>query len=583
MNLRLTAALSVFAALLALLIVFWDRDGDTARERLEQARRAFRFNPERVDRLMIDSSGVSIECQLKGDQWYLVHPIASRADPVAIERLLGALQELPRGNIILPPRRDPEAYTPYGLDDPRTRISIVEGTATNQILIGRRTPLGDGVYVRQSDHAGLARLQLSLLELIPNSADALRDRSLLSGDAAAIERLDIRSPAGYIQLARNGGGNWRMFQPFTARADTAGVSALIEGLLTCSVSQFVQDGVSDLAPYGLNSQSAVTAVLNTDSGDGSQMLSFGDPLPNAPALVYARMQAENSIYAVPAAVREALLVRPDSLRDRRIPGTEPESIQRVRIEEGESLLEFSRDDEDQWQLESPLRARADSGAIESLLQSWTKVRLTDFESSASTSPPPPFTRTIQIETRDPKRAPVVLHLGRCSENDEAARIQIDGDSAAAMALPSDLLDFSLDPLRYHSRNLALIPPEDIASIQITTPAQTVQLDRNAETGEWTPSVPWLTDLLNTLTPLRADSILSRDAAEAFPDSEWRNPALTLTVQRRGQSGLAFTLVVGAKETDGGTRPAKIRGRDVIFMLSPITLEALTPPPPEETP
>jgi len=582
MNLRLTAALSALAAILGLLILFWDRDGDTARERLEQARRAFRFNPERVDRLRIESNDLSIECELKDGQWMLVYPITSRADPVAIERLLGALQELPRGNIILPPRRNPEAYTPYGLDNPRTRISIIEGTSTNQILIGRRTPLGDGVYVRQSDNTGLARLNLSLLELIPNSADALRDRSLLSGTAAAIERLDIRSPAGYIQLARNENGDWRMFQPFTARADTAAVSALIEQLLTCSVSQFVQDAVSDLAPYGLNSQSAVTAVLNTDSGNGSQMLSFGDPLPNAPTLVYARLQAEQSIYAVPLEVREALLIKPETLRDRRIPGTEPAQAQRVRIEDGETILEFSRDEEDQWQIVVPMRAPADSDAIHELLQRWTKVRLTDFESSVSTSPPPPFSRTIQIETRNSKRHPVLLHVGPCTLEPDATRIQIDGDSAAAMAKPNDLLNFPLDPLRYHTKELATIPADDIASIQITTPTKSIQLDRNPDTGQWTPDVPWLENLLAVLSPLRAERIMPTEEAQAYLDSEWPPARLTLTVQRRGQSGLGFTLIVGEEEGSTGSRPAKIRGRDLVFTLSPITFDALTPPSTEDT-
>ena len=141
--------------------------------------------------------------------------------------MLGALQELPRGDIILPPRRATDAYTPYGLDDPRARIAIIEGTVTNRILIGRHTPLGDGVYVRQSDHAGLARINTSLLDLLPTSADALRDRSLLSGAPAAIERLDIRSPAGYIQLASDESGDWRTFQPFTARADPATVAILV--------------------------------------------------------------------------------------------------------------------------------------------------------------------------------------------------------------------------------------------------------------------------------------------------------------------------------------------------------------------
>ena len=581
MNIRLTAILSLVAVFLGLLIAFWDRDGDTARERLEQARRAFRFNPERVDRLLIESSDLSIECRLKEGRWNLVRPITSRADPVAIERLLGALQELPRGNIILPPRRGPDAYAPYGLDHPRTQIAIIEGTSTNRILIGHRTPLGDGVYVRQSDHAGLARLNLSLLELIPNSADALRDRSLLTGSVASIERLDIRSPAGYIQLARNGNGEWRIFQPFTARADTAVVSALIEELLACHITQFVQDAVSDLAPYGLNSQSAVTAVLNTDSGEGSQMLSFGDPLPNAPSLVYGRLQAEQSIYAVPLGVREALLIRPDTLRDRRIPGMDPESIQRVRVEESETVLEFIRDSEDHWQIEAPLRAPADDKAIQALLHSWTKVRLTDFETSTPTSPPPPLTRTLHITSQNPQEAPVVLYLGSNLAQEGTAHIRIDGESSMAIATPSRLLDFPLDPLLYHTKDLLSIPTDDIIRLTLTTPDQTLQVDRNPASGQWTPDLPWMENLLSTLTPLRAESILPEEAAQAVMKTEWPRPDLTLTIQMRGQSGLGITLLIGPADSPGGVHPAKIRGRDIAFTLSPVTVDLLTPPSPTE--
>ena len=45
MTIRFTGLLALVAAVLGLLIAFWDRDDDTARARLEEARRAFRFNP----------------------------------------------------------------------------------------------------------------------------------------------------------------------------------------------------------------------------------------------------------------------------------------------------------------------------------------------------------------------------------------------------------------------------------------------------------------------------------------------------------------------------------------------------------
>lgn len=577
MNFRLTAILSGLALFLGLLILLWDRDNDTAQERLERARRAFRFNPERVDGLRIESDDLTLECRLRNGHWFLVHPITSRADPVAIERLLGALQELPRGNIILPSRRKDEAYAPYGLQHPRSTISIIEGTATNRILIGRGTPLGDGVYIRQSDHAGIARLDLSLLQLLPGSPDALRDRSLLSGAAADIERLDIRSPAGFIQLARNGDGEWRLFQPFTARADTAAVSKLIDGLMACSVSEFIQDGVSDLAPYGLNSQNAVTVVLNTDSGNSSQMLAFGDPLPNDPGRVYARLQAENSIYAVPLEVRESLLVNPDDLRDRHIPGTDPDNIRSVRIEEAETLLAFSLDDENGWQLTAPIQAPADPAAIRQLLDRWSKVRLSRFEPPVTTSAPPPFIRTIQITPRRTDQPITLLALGHCRTNQEASRIQIDGESAVGIAGPADLLTCPLDPTLYHTHDLISVPEEDILSIRIETPNQAVELSRSPDTGIWTPDVPWLGDLLLALSPLRAETILSQAEARQVPESRWKNPDLTLTAQRSGKSGLGFTLMAAGGESDNDPVLARIRGRDLVFTLSPLTLEALTPP------
>ena len=581
MNFRLTGILALIAAVLGLLILFWDRDEDNDQARLERARRAFRFDPARVDRVLIEASGLAIECRRLDRHWQLVQPLVARADPIAIERLLGALQEIPRGDILLPPRRAPDAYVPYGLDKPFAAISLISGPATNRILVGRRTPLGDGVYVRQSDHAGLARLPMSLLDLIPASAASLRDRSLLTGAPAAIERLDIRTPSGYLQLARDDRGSWRIFQPFTARADAATLAGLVEKLLACSVVRFVQDGASDLSPYGLDNRSAVTAVLNTDSGNGSQMLAFGDALPDDPDLVYARLQAENSIYAVPAGVREALLVRPDDLRDRRIPGLDPDSIRRVRVEEAEAVLEFYQEDGAEWQLAAPLRAPADPEVIDKLLRSWADVRLVAFENPAATNPPPAFSRTLRIVSRDPSAPDAVLRLGPCPQDAAGAGIAIEGDSTVAVAAPRILLDFPLDPLLYQSREILSLPPEDVTGLRIASGGRTLQASRDPATGQWTPGEAAVDPVLAVLASLRAVRLLATSSPDGLP-AEFNSPYLSLIAHLQGQSGLAVTLLVGDELSPGGPRRAVIRGRDLLFSLSPETVQQLLALLPPET-
>ncbi len=579
MGFRLTGILALVAAFLGLLILLWDEDDDTTRARLEQARRAFRFDPARVDRLVIEMEDLAIECRLEGAQWHLVRPLAARADPTAIERLLDALQELPRGDIILPAsRRGDDAYAPYGLDAPRARLSLVEGAATNRILIGRRTPLGDGVYVRQSDHAGLARLDPALLDLLPTSAADLRDRALLAGTPASIDRLDIRGPAGYMQLARNGHGGWRIYQPVSARADSAILAALIEKLLSCSVVQFVQDAASDLSPYGLDSRTAVTAVLNTAGGDGSQMISFGDPLPNDPALVYARLQGENSVCAVPLEVRQALLVKPDDLRDRRIPGLDPASVRAVRIEEAESVLEFQRGPDETWRIVAPLRAPADADAVLAQLRAWNDVRLSAFEPPSD--PAAAWTRTIRIAGDDSNSPPVILRLAPQPGDAASARIFLEGDSVGALAPRAALLDFPLDPLPFRAREILSVPADDVAGVRFTAPGQAFQAERDPATGQWMPAAPWLDGLLSALAPLRADSLVSEEGA-ACPGAGFDAPVLAIEIRLRGQSGLSTTLLVGAEVSPGGPRYALVRGRDLVFTLSPWTVAALTPPPPKE--
>ena len=575
MSFRLTGLLALVAAALALLIAFADRDDETARARLEQTRRAFRFDPARVDGLIVETDGQAIECRYDGRLWRLVRPLAARADPIAIARLLDALQELPRGDVLLPPKRLGNPYAPYGLDAPRAAISIIAGAATNRVLIGRRTPLGDGVYVRQSDQAGLVRLDPALLDLLPAGAEALRDRALLSGAPADIDRLDVRGPAGYLQLARAEHNGWRLYQPFAARADAATVAALVEKLLACSVVQFVQDGVGDLAPYGLDSQSAVAAVLNTDSGDGSQVLVLGDPLPNDPALVYARLQAENSVYAVPQDVRKALLVAPDELRDRHLPGLAPDELRSLRIEAGEAALEFRQEDDGAWRIAVPIRAPADADAVRGLLRAWTDVRLVAFENAATSAPPPAWTREIRLMPRHDRAPAVVLRAAPRPDDTNACLVAVEGEASVAVAAPARLLDFPLDPRPYRARDVLAFAPADVDRIRIASGETTVQIDRDPNTGQWVPAALWIDGLVAALAPLRAESILP--AAAALPPGAFTPPHLVLSVRLRGASGLAATLTIGAETEPGGPRLATLRGRDFVFTLTPWTVAALTPP------
>ncbi len=65
-----------------------------------------------------------------------------------------------------------------------------------------------------------------------------------------------------------------------------------------------------------------------------------------------------------------------------------------------------------------------------------------------------------------------------------------------------------------------------------------------------------------------------------PGMGFQTPFLSLEIRLRGQTGLGVTLQVGAETAPGGPRWAAVRGRDLVFTLSPEALADLLPPGPE---
>ena len=564
-RLRTTLVLALAAALLAFAIRIWERDAVPDAARLRRARSAFRFDPDRATLLSIRTSACDITCRRRGNRWFLVSPFEARADAAAVGRLLGALAEIPRGDIVLPPRHaSREQAVDYGLDIPRARILIAEGSRTNALLVGRRSPLGDGVYVRREGTDGIARISGALLENLPSAPADLRARTLLSGAPGTVTRLELRSPTGYLQLVRAPSGEWRLHQPVAARADPTAVAALLDALFSCSIVQFAQDNVSDFTPYGLQDETTLSVVLTTDLSSPNQLLAFGDPLPSDPDLVYARLQAEPSVYAVPRAARLALARTPADLRARTLPAVDPATLRLLRIEDASgATVELARPDASApWTLSSPVKAPADPAAVDALLRVWNAAAIETFlpppnlQPAPADTPEPDFSRTLVLRLETP--AGIVQHVLRLApEGKDATRIRLEGDSTDCILPGRAFLDLPVDSLPYRSAEVLSVPPSDIASLTLQTPDRPAPLRCVPAPGE--PAPPWADAILRALSPLRAGAILS---ATYVPPTAPPPDATAIVVRHNGATALQTTIVLSPDGT------ACILGTPLLFRLPP---------------
>lgn len=582
---RTTLILAVFAALLAIAIRIGEWDDDSEKSRIMQARSAFRFDPSRATALSIRTDAYDILCERHGSQWIMQAPLQARADNAAIERLLGALSEVPRGEIVLPAHRaETDGYAPYGLDLPRARIWIADGARTNALLIGRRSPLGDGIYVRREGTEGIARTSGAILSRLPGTPADLRSRLLLSGAPGAVSRLEIRGPYGYIQLVRTEAGFWQMLQPIRARADAAVVARILETLYACSIVQFAQDNVTDFTPYGLRDESTLTAMINTDRAGANQILAFGEALPNASPLVYARLQAEASVYAVPGTARDALQLKPEALRARDLPPIPPESLLTIRIEEGGAAIILEKDPATgDWAITSPIRTKADLQTVENIASVWQAATITHFATNTEHLYP----RTLTLRQNTPA-GPIThtLHLSP-DETDTHTLAWLEGETTPFQLAGRALLDLALDPLHYRTRDIIHIPPEDIAALSLSltgSEAPPIRHPAEAATNDAATPPVWLRDLSILLAPLQAAQILQSDYT---PPEKPRKGTLQLAIRHHGQTALHTTLMIEPRAKDG-TATAYLIGSTLRFTLPPETTRILfaplaTPPPSATSP
>lgn len=225
---------------------------------------------------------------------------------------------------------------------------------------------------------------------------------------------------------------------------------------------------------------------------------------------------------------------------------------------------------------NPMQAPADDDAVDSLLRAWGDIRLAAFDGPPSSSNAA-LPRLLWIGMRNAETPPLHVRLGPHPERPDRILLETDDQAAWAVASPSRLLDAPLDPLLYRSRDMLTIPPGDVEEILVATSAKSLRLVRDPATGQWSADAPWADRLLARLAPLRALALMPPDSR---PGMGFQTPFLSLNISLRGQTGLGVTLQVGAETAPGGPRWATVRGRNLVFTLSPETLADLLPPEPE---
>lgn len=593
MNARTNLVLLAATAALAAFILGVERRRESTEGRLDRQRRAFAFAPERVASLRIETSATAIALEREDDRWWLVEPVRAPADVTEIARILHGIHSAPRDAAIPAAGSGGHGVSlrDYGLDRPRARVALSGPDIDLRIEIGEPSALGQ-LYMRSLPGGDLLATGTNLLAILPRSPSVLRSRTLFPPASAEARQFRIRRPGGFVHLARGDGGGWRILQPVPGRADRAAVAGLIDGLMTARIAEFVQDGVTEGAPFGLD-ETAIEVTIDYDRDDvPPATLQVGRAQDRNPDAVYARMAGSDTVFTLPAAVARRLTLPLDDLRDRRLVPMLPEDVGAFAIEKAERRLRIVREGE-MWRIAEPVAAPAEEARVRSFLQEWTGTRIEEFTAGSTTGAVPGaetgtrillYRRTADatasnataIATATNVTPAVALWVRETPLDLTPVRV-VDADGPATVLVRTKAPGyFSPDALRFRDRSILSLPADEIGGLILARAGVEQRIVRGATnefvTAEGDPlPAAAVAARLRLLASLRAASLVAENPAELISYG-LDPPAATLTVTLRGEAGLARSLLFGRTTPEGVL--ATLRGQELVFLLDAATAGAL---------
>ena len=454
--------------------------------------------------------------------------VANRA---AVMRLLDALAYSPVGDTLTfdDVRKLDLVPADFGLAPPAVSIRLGTSGKGDKIgvSLGLKSPSGAEVYAMVQGMMNVFTVPASVMSAVPESSDGLRPLGLLPFEPSLATAVDVRVPdSAFVKLIRTGGA-WTLKSSDSAPALPSAVSSLVGAVADARIQSYVASGsplpLSRLATYGIDPEKSLLVTVY-GPGESSQIV-FGNPVDDS---VYALVQNGSAVVKVPASLRDACSVPPDTFRDTRLFPVAATQVDSFTVSSAAGVCILRRDG-DAWTIESPVVAQADQDRVTSFIQ-----RMLSLDASATSSVPA-----------------------------DAVTVKMCGVSAA---LPSSLL--SAETLAsFHTRKMVALGASEIAKVTVS--------------GADAPSVVWPSvagepipgAVTEALANLNAVSVVNLAASpEELERFGLAKPYRTVAIDLKSSDSIRKNIIVGSAVADG-SRYAMLSGAATVFTLSPSALAA----------
>jgi len=207
------------------------------------------------------------------------------------------------------------------------------------------------------------------------SAAKEKESLLVDVVPADVRKVALKRPDGQIVLEKDDKGVWRLTAPIEAMADASEADGLVSSLAGLRPDRVVEKSAGDLRPYGFPRIEVSLWVKGKDA-PVTVLIGMENPLDKS---VFAKRADDPRLVLLPSTLTTTLEKKAFDLRDKTVFKFDPAEVKKVRVRAKEAAWEAAREAEG-WSFTSPFRALPAKGKLDSLLDSLSNLRATEFVS-----------------------------------------------------------------------------------------------------------------------------------------------------------------------------------------------------------
>ena len=214
------------------------------------------------------------------ERWRLTAPVEGRADRATLNTLLTRLGS-GRAQAFVSEEPSEEDLAAYGLDEPATVLTLWSaGDTAVTLQVGGESEEPEGRYARRLGGNAVFVAPNNLIDLIPDSLDAVRSKAVVSITRDRVNAVELEAADRSLKLEKDG-IDWRIIEP-ALDADATAVSALLSALLGLNAWGFGAEPATS-SSYGfddphLSATLSLQPQIGAEAGVASEsvVLRFGN-------------------------------------------------------------------------------------------------------------------------------------------------------------------------------------------------------------------------------------------------------------------------------------------------------------------